>query len=144
MRAETAHRDLMPRLLTRVEECDQPSLARDDLAPHGCVPTGDVTLSMHSRHACDIAGSYSTDPSPKVLSRVPTGGSMQPSFRSGRSLAALAAALISFSLVVTVHGNDDDLRIVHPPGTANPANPPGDPVQANRIADNFALSLIAK
>jgi hypothetical protein len=62
---------------------------------------------------------------------------------SGRSPLALAGALITFAMVVTVYGGDD-VRIVHPVPAANPANPPADAVQPNRIADNFAVSLIAR
>ena len=61
----------------------------------------------------------------------------------GRCLVPAAAALIAVSMAVTVHGRDD-LHILHPVPTANPANPPAPAVQPNRIADNFALSLIAQ
>jgi len=60
-----------------------------------------------------------------------------------RCLVPASAGLIAASMVVTVHGRDD-LHIFHPVPTANPANPPAPAVQPNRIADNFALSLIAQ
>ena len=58
----------------------------------------------------------------------------------GRCLVPAAAALIAVSMAVTVHGRDD-LHILHPVPTANPANPPAPAVQPNRIADNFALFI---
>jgi len=61
----------------------------------------------------------------------------------GRCLVPAAAALIAVSMAVTVHGRDD-LHILHPVPTANPANPPAPAVQPNRIADNFALLPIAQ
>ena len=61
----------------------------------------------------------------------------------GRCLVPATAALIGVSMVVTVHGRDD-LHILHPVPTANPANPPAPAVQPNRIADNFALLPIAQ